>query len=550
MLEFASLLAPVVATITLEGMISVGIAVVAVLLMLMIFWQLGRQTHTMNSKNLENARKEAEKIVASAQQEAEKILNHAQMDSDVLLKESKVKAKEEVLKAKNEFEDAMSERRKEVQRSEERMVAKEDNIEKKLETIDKRLQEFEEREADLKQRKEKLQELTAELKEKINAQIEVLQRVAGMSSDEARKILMERLEESMENERGTLIRRYQEENKQHLQEEGQKIMVASMQRYSGDCSYERTTSTIPLPNDDMKGRIIGREGRNIRTIEAATGASLLIDDTPEAVVISCFDPVRREVARQTMERLVADGRIHPSRVEEVVAKVRKEIDNEIQKVGQETVEKLGLSHVRPNIVILLGRLKYRYSFSQNVLMHSIEVSTMMGAIAAQIGLDEQKARRAGLLHDIGKAVDHEVEGSHAAIGADLLKRAGEDPEVINAVAAHHEETEKTSLLAVLVQICDTLSASRPGARSETTELYLHRLEQLEGIGNSFEGVETCYAIQAGRELRVIVLPEKISENAAAVMAREMAEQIEKEMRYPGQIRVSIIRETRSIDYAK
>ena len=300
----------------------------------------------------------------------------------------------------------------------------------------------------------------------------------------------------------------------------------------------------------MKGRIIGREGRNIRTIEAATGVNILIDDTPEAVVISCFDPVRREIARLTMERLVSDGRIHPSRVEEIVAKMKKDVENEIQKTGQETVQQLGIARLRPNLVTLIGRLKYRYSFSQNVLMHSIEVANMMGAIAASVGLDERKARRAGLLHDIGKAVDHEVEGTHAMIGADLLKRAGEDDEIVNAVAAHHEETEKTSLLAILVQICDTLSASRPGARSETTELYLKRLEQLETIGNSFDGVENCFAIQAGRELRVIVQPEKISEDRAAILAHDMAERIEKEMRYPGQVRVSIIRETRAVDYAK
>jgi len=323
-----------------------------------------------------------------------------------------------------------------------------------------------------------------------------------------------------------------------------------MQRYAGDCAYERTTSTIPLPNEEMKGRIIGREGRNIRTIEAATGGNVLIDDTPEAVVISCFDPVRREIARITMERLVADGRIHPARVEEIVAKVRRDVEAEVAKAGQDAVTQLGVTRLRQNIVQLLGRLKYRYSFSQNVLMHSMEVASMMGVIAAQLGLDERKARRAGLLHDIGKAVDHEVEGTHAAIGADLLKRAGEEEDIVNAVAAHHEEVEKTSLMAILVQICDTLSASRPGARSETTELYLKRLEQLETIGNSFDGVETCFAIQAGRELRVIVQPEKISEDRATVLAREMAERIEKEMRYPGQVRVSIIRETRAIDYAK
>ena len=430
------------------------------------------------------------------------------------------------------------------------MTAKEDNVDKKMEQLETRISDLDRRDKELRNRQEKLNADQAALAAKAQQQLKELERISGMSQDEARDILLARLEECLEQDRGTLIRRFQEENKQKLQADAQEIMVNAMQRYAGDCAYERTTSTIPLPNEDMKGRIIGREGRNIRTIEAATGVNVLIDDTPEAVVISCFDPVRREIARITMERLVADGRIHPARVEEMVNKVKKEVENEIQKAGQETVAQLGITRLRPNIVNLIGRLKYRYSFSQNVLMHSIEVASMMGAIAASVGLDERKAKRAGLLHDIGKAVDHEVEGTHAAIGAELLKRAGEDEDIVNAVAAHHEEVEKTSLMAILVQICDTLSASRPGARSETTELYLKRLEQLEEIGNSFEGVENCYAIQAGRELRVIVQPEKISEDRAAVLAHDMAERIEKEMRYPGQVRVSVIRETRAVDFAK
>ncbi|MDD3953107.1 MAG: ribonuclease Y [Lentisphaeria bacterium] len=527
------------------------VIVIIVMLAVIIVWMwLQNRAQYRNAGNLDTARQEAQKILNQAREEAEQQRKNARLEGDVVLKEARIKAKEEVLAAKDEFEETYKQRKRELQKAEDRLQTKEDNVDKKLEQLDSRLNELDKRDQEIKQQKEELRLKQDDLKAKISQQIIELERVASLSQDEAKQILLTRLEESLENERGTLIRRYQEENKQRLMQDGQEIMVAAMQRYSGDVAYERTTSTVPLPNEDMKGRIIGREGRNIRTIEAATGCNILIDDTPEAVVISCFDPVRREIARITMERLVSDGRIHPARVEEIVNKVRKEIENEIQKAGQETVEKLGITRLRPNIISLLGRLKYRYSYSQNVLMHSIEVASMMGGIAAQIGLDERKARRAGLLHDIGKAVDHEVEGSHALIGADLLKRAGEEEDVINAVAAHHEDTEKTSLMAVLVQICDALSASRPGARSETTELYLRRLEQLETIGNAFEGVENCFAIQAGRELRVIVQPEKINENAAAVMAREMAERIEKEMRYPGQIRVSVIRETRSVDYAK
>lgn len=540
----ASSMLPMVAEIgmgTAAGMTAIGFLVGAAL-----FTMIFRRKVKIDSQLAEKAMKEAEKIKNEAVKDADLLREKANVEAE----KTRNRAAEQRIALKEKFDNEVSERRRELQKAEERLASKEDNVDKKLEQLDSRTSELDGRDKELRSREEQLKSEREALALKVQQQLSELERISSMSREEARDILLSRLEEALEGDRSVLIRRFQEENKQRLQEEAQEIMINAMQRYSGDCAYERTTSTIPLPNEDMKGRIIGREGRNIRTIEAATGVNVLIDDTPEAVVISCFDPVRREIARITMERLVADGRIHPARVEEIVNKVKKEVENEIQKAGQETVSQLGITRLRPNIVNLIGRLKYRYSFSQNVLMHSIEVASMMGVIAASIGLDERKAKRAGLLHDIGKAVDHEVEGTHAAIGAELLKRAGEDEDICNAVAAHHEEVEKTSLMGILVQICDTLSASRPGARSETTELYLKRLEQLEEIGNAFEGVENCFAIQAGRELRVIVQPERITEDQAAVLARDMAERIEKEMRYPGQIRVSVIRETRAVEYAK
>ena len=486
----------------------------------------------------------------NAMREAADLTKEARRQADSIVKEAKIAAKEELLKTREDFDASTKDSRMERQRLEERLSAKEANIDRKADLLESRTAELDGRERQAREQQTENQKEAERLQQLIAREMRELEKIANLRLEDARTQLLDRLSESLEAERGTLIRRFQEENVQRLEREAQEIIINVMQRYAGDCAYERTTSTVPLPNEEMKGRIIGREGRNIRAIEAATGANVLIDDTPEAVVVSCFDSVRRETARTALARLVADGRIHPTRIEETVEKVKREIDEEIQKAGQEAVDRLGLTRVRPNLVGLIGRLKYRYSYSQNVLQHSLEVAYAMGNIAAQLGLDERKARRAGLFHDIGKAVDHEVEGSHAAIGADILKRAGEDDEIINAVLAHHEEQEKATLLAVLVEICDTLSASRPGARAETTELYLKRLEQLESIGREFEGVDTCYAIQAGRELRVIVEPERINEDQAAILARDMAQRIEKEMRYPGQIRVSIIRETRAIEYAK
>ncbi len=481
---------------------------------------------------------------------AESVTTSAKREAETIIKEAKVSAKEEILKAREDFEGSTKERRQELQKLEQRLDNRETNIERKADLLETRSQDIDKREKSVRELEEDAKSEAVRLKELIAQEMTELERIGSLTQSEARQQLMDRLRNDLESEQGALIRRFHEETSQRLNNEAQEIMVNAMQRYAGDCAYERTTSTIPLPNDEMKGRIIGREGRNIRTIEAASGVSVLIDDTPEAVVISCFDPIRREIARVALERLVADGRIHPTRIEDMIEKVTKEIDDEIMKAGQEAIDELGITNVKQNLVRLLGRLKYRYSYSQNVLKHSVECAYLMGTVAAQLGLDEQKARRAGLFHDIGKAVDHEVEGPHAAIGADLLKRNGEDDEVVNSVAAHHEDEEAQSLLAVLARIADTLSASRPGARSETTELYLKRIEQLETIGSEVEGVENCYAIQAGRELRVIVQPSDIDENRAAVIARDIAGRIEKEMRYPGQVKVTVIRETRSVEYAK
>ncbi len=489
-------------------------------------------------------------MTRSAMGSADELRKSAQKEADSIIKDAEVRAKEEVLKARDEFERTTKERRAELQKQEERIESRDANVERKADLLEKRSDDCEKRDEQVRKAEAEMQKRRERLDELINSEVKELERIAGLDRETAKKHLLDRLGDQLEGEKGSLIRRVQEESQERLENEARTIMVNAMERYANDCAYERTTSTIPLPNDEMKGRIIGRDGRNIRAIEAAAGVSVLIDDTPEAVVISCFDPVRRHIAKLAMDRLVGDGRIHPARIEEVLKKAAKEVEDEILKTGREAVEQVGVTGVKQNLIKLLGRLRYRYSYSQNVLQHSMETAYFMGGIAAQLGFDEQKAKRIGLLHDIGKAVDHEVEGTHALIGADILKRNGEDIDVITGVGAHHEEMERTSPLAILCSVCDALSASRPGARSETTELYLKRLEEMETIGSSFEGVDTCYALSAGRELRVIVEADSITEDQAAVLAREIANRVESEMRYPGQVKVSVIRETRAVDYAR
>lgn len=482
--------------------------------------------------------------------ENEKLKRDAQKEADQILREARVTAKADVVKLKEAFEDEVRDRRREQLSAEKRLAQKEENITRKEDSLDAKVRNIEKKEHDLEAAKEGLANKDEELKKLIANQVTELERISGMDRETAKGLILEKLKGEVENECGILIRNTLDEAKQRAERESQKLMISAIQRYAGDCTYERTTATIPLPNDEMKGRIIGREGRNIRALEAATGVNILIDDTPEAVVISCFDPIRKETARRLLEKLISDGRIHPTRIEELVKKIRKEIDDELFEYGEKAVLDASVQGVPKALLPLLGRLHFRFSFSQNVLKHSIETAAFMGAIAAELGLDEQKARRIGLFHDIGKAVDHEVEGTHAAIGADILRKYNEAKDVINAVAAHHGEVEGTSVYAALTNACDALSASRPGARSETTELYLKRLEQLETIANDFPGVESCFALQAGREIRVVVQPEKINENQAQVMARDICGRIEKEMNYPGQIKVTIIRETRSVEYAK
>ncbi len=487
---------------------------------------------------------------SSAMHIAAKLKAEAGREAEHIQREAKVTARAEILKMRDEAEAELKERRKEQAGQEKRLVQKEEALDKRAQGLEEQQKELDKQQKDITALRERLTGREQELAACISRQIDELERVAGMARDEAREILLEKLKNEVRNESGLLVRNMLDEAKERSEKEANRILTYAIQRYASDCTYERTTATIPLPNDEMKGRIIGREGRNIRALEAATGVNILIDDTPEAVVISCFDPIRKEVARQLMERLISDGRIHPSRVEELTAKITREVEEDAYSAGERAVLETGLTGVAPQLIKLLGRLKYRYSFSQNVLQHSLETAYFMGVIAAELGLDESKARRIGLFHDIGKAVDHEVEGSHAAIGADILRKHNEPKDVVQAVAAHHAEVEPTSLYDILINACDTLSASRPGARSETTELYLKRLEQLEAIAHEFSGVESCFALQAGREVRVIVSPEKVSEGEAQMLARDICQKIEHEMNYPGQIKVTIIRETRSVEYAK
>jgi len=491
------------------------------------------------------------KVQANADEAlARRQLQDARREADAILKEAKVSAKAEVLKAREEFEKSNETRRKELTAIEERVNLRETNLDRKVALLDRKEAAIDAKLAEIEAQKEELQKKHSQVDELINEQSAKLQRIAGMTDDEARRALLDKVQKEVSGEIGGLIRRKQEQAKDTAEREARKIITQAIQRYASSHTGDIVTSTIALPSDDMKGRIIGRDGRNIRALEAATGVNFMIDDTPEAVVISGFDPVRREIAKQALEKLLLDGRIHPARIEEVVEKSKEEMAEVIRTAGEEAIFEVDIQGVDPELVRTLGRLKFRTSYTQNVLRHSIETAHLMGLMAAELGLDPAVARRIGLFHDIGKALDHEVEGGHAIIGADLLRRLGETQEVVNAVAAHHNDVEAHSLYAVLCSAADAMSSSRLGARSETTDLYIKRLEKLEAITNSFEGVEKSYAIQAGREVRVIVRPDKVDDAGSMILARDISKKIENDLQYPGQIRITVIRETRCVEYAK
>lgn len=486
----------------------------------------------------------------AAKDSAARIIEEAKIDASAIKKEAEIQAKDSVLKERAELEKEVRETRRELQNQEKRLFSKEEAIDKRLESFDKRENDLARREQSLKTREKNIEEKNLEYDRQIDEARRRLEQVAGLTRDEAKRSLIDQMVEEAKHESAKRIRVIEEEAKEEAVRKSQKIIALAIERLAGDFVAERSVTVFPLPNDELKGKIIGREGRNIRALEAATGIDLIVDDTPETVVISGHNPIRREIARLSLEKLVSDGRIHPGRIEEVVRKSEQEIDEAIREAGQKAIFDVGVHGVHPEIIKLLGRLKYRYSYAQNVLLHSIEAAFICGAMASELGLNEKQARRAALLHDIGKAVDHEVEGSHAIIGAELARKYGESPKIVNAIAAHHEDVKAETILAPLVDAADALSGARPGARREMMESYTRRLEELERIVNAFKGVEKSYAVQAGREIRIMVQHDLVSDDEAARMAREIARKIENEMTYPGQIKVTVIREMRAIDYAK
>jgi len=495
-------------------------------------------------------RKLSESKVNNAKVEAAKLISDAKKEADAVQKEAIIQAKDAVLQAKADWEKEARELRKDIQSHEHRVLQKEENLERKLDHVDQRSEELNKRENQLRQQSERLQKKSAEVDDLHEEQRKQLERISGLTSDQAKQHLMDSMQSEAKHDAARKIKQIEDEAQETADKKAKKIMALAIQRYAGDFVAEKTVSVVPLPSDEMKGRIIGREGRNIRAIEAATGIDLIIDDTPEAVVISGFNPIRREVARIALERLIADGRIHPARIEELVQKAQEEVDEEIRQAGEQATFDVGVHGIHPEIVKLLGMLKYRTSYGQNVLIHSIEMAFLCGMMAAELGVNVKQAKRAALLHDIGKAVSHEMEGSHAVNGGELARKYGESPKIVHAISAHHEDEKPESVLAILVQAADALSGARPGARRETLETYVKRLRDLEEIGTSFEGVTGCFAIQAGREIRVMVASEEVSDDFAHVLAKDIAKKIENEMTYPGQIRVNVIRETRAVEYAK
>ena len=518
----------------------IGTMIVVAIVLIVVAVAAAVLSHFLTVSNLKN---NAESKIGNAEAKAREIIDDAVKTAETKKKESLLEIKEESIKNKNELEKETKERRSELQRYEKRVLSKEEALDKKSEAIERREAGFTAKEEELKQREAKVEELSQQ-------RVQELERISGLTSEQAKEYLLKTVEEDVKHDTAKMIKELEAQAKEEADKKAKEYVVTAIQRCAADHVAETTISVVQLPSDEMKGRIIGREGRNIRTLETLTGVELIIDDTPEAVVLSGFDPIRREVARIALEKLIVDGRIHAARIEEMVEKAQKEVDTMIREEGESAALEVGVHGIHPELLKLLGRMKFRTSYGQNALKHSVEVAQLSGLLAGEIGLDVRLAKRAGLLHDIGKSIDHDVEGSHIQIGVDLCRKYKESATVINAVEAHHGDVEPETLIACVVQAADTISAARPGARRETLETYTNRLKQLEDITNQFKGVDKSFAIQAGREIRVMVVPEQVSDADMVLLARDIAKQIEFELEYPGQIKVNVIRESRVTDYAK